>query len=120
MLAVAQGGAPPPRPLRGFYGETKGCKYGVYIHLKQIDKCCKIQNYKSMYTYIYIYIYIYIYRLPPLPPTLGPEKWMLGCLDARMPSFVAFLCTREHQSEDAGMPGCSDACQMAEIALLEL
>ena len=41
---------------------------------------------------------------------------MLGCLDARMPSFVAFLCTREHQSEDAGMPGCSDACQMSHLA----
>ena len=54
------------------------------------------------------------YRLCRRP--LGPEEWMLGCLDARMPSFVAFLCTREHQSADAGMPGCSDACQMSHLA----
>ena len=44
-----------------------------------------------------------IYRLPPLPPTSGPEAWMPGCLGARMPGCL-----------DAGV---SVACQMSHLGL---
>ena len=33
---------------------------------------------------IYIYIYIYIFKGYPSRRPLGPDAWMLGCLDARI------------------------------------
>ena len=75
-----------------------------------------------------------IYRLPPLPPTSGPEAWMPGCLDAWvlgcLAAGVPVACQMTHLAPpcrrngclDAWVLGCLDAgvpvaCQMSHLAL---
>ena len=54
---------------------------------------------------VYFIFFINIYRLPPLPPTSGPEAWMLGCLDARMPVKGAIWHPRGCGSSDLRAKG---------------